>query len=86
MKYIFTLLTLLLFLGCSDTVDETQNQEVTTTATTLEMEVDRSYTVNKGDRLERTSEPTEISIDRNVQDDTTTVILLTGSAQIIRAN
>ena len=85
MKYIFTLLTLLLFLGCSDTANETQQQEAVTT-NVIEMEQDRSYTVNKGDRLDRTSEPTEISIDRNIQDDTTTVILLSGSAQIIRAN
>ena len=83
MKYIFTLLTLLLFLGCGDATDETTPAPV---VTIIEMEPNRSYTVYSGDRLEKTSDNAEVSITKTAQDDITTVVLLVGTAQIIRAN
>ncbi len=81
MKYILTLLTLVLFLGCGDTAEETGS--VSKAVTVIEMVPDRNYTVYKGDRLEKTSDNTQISISKAAQDDSTTVVLLQGSAQII---
>lgn len=81
MKYIVTFLALVLFLGCGNTTEETAS--VSTAVTVIEMVPDTNYTVYKGDRLEKSSVNTQVSITKNVQDDSTTVVLLEGSAQII---
>ena len=83
MKYILTLLTLMLFLGCGDATDETTPAPA---AIIIEMEPNRSYIVYSGDLLEKTSDNAEVSITKTAQDDTTTVVLLVGTAQITRAN
>ena len=84
MKYLLTLLTLLLFIGCGETPEETAAP--VPTVTIIEMEPNLSYTVYTGDRLEKTSDDAQISMTKTAQDDTTIVVLLEGSAQIIRIN
>jgi hypothetical protein len=84
MKYIFTLITLLFFLGCDNTTEKAVT--AAPSVTTIEMELNRSYIVYTGDRLEKTSDDAQISMTKTAQDDTTTVVLLQGSAQIIRIN
>ena len=84
MKYLFTLLTLLIFTGCGET--EEQAVASAPTVTIIEMEPNKSYTVYTGDRLEKTSDDAQISMTKTAQDDRTIVVLLEGSAQIIRNN
>ena len=82
MKTIILSIALLLFIGCSS--DE--STPVQQSATIIEMQPEQSYTVTPGDRLEKTSDDAEVSITTNIQDNTTEVILISGTAQIIRAN
>jgi len=82
MKSIILSIALLLFVGCSSdsTEESTQGSNI------VEMQEDQSYTVARGDRLEKTSDDAEVAITTNIQDNTTEVVLLSGTAQIIRAN
>jgi len=82
MKSIILSIALLFFVGCSsDNAEEsTQGSNI------IEMQQEQSYTVARGDRLEKTSDDAEVAITTNIQDNTTEVILLSGTAQIIRAN
>jgi len=82
MKTIILSIALLLFVGCSS--DESTS--VQQSPTVIEMQPEQSYTVNRGDRLEKTSTDAEVSITTNIQDNTTEVVLVSGTAQIIRAN
>ena len=85
MKSVILSLALLLFVGCSsDTTDE--STPVEQSVTVIEMQPQQSYTVSPGDRLEKTSDDAEVSITTNIHDNTTEVILISGTAQIIRAN
>ena len=85
MKSIILSITLLFFVGCSsDSSDE--NTPVEQSTTIIQMQPEQSYTVAPGDRLEKTSEDAEVSITTNIQDNTTEVVLISGTAQIIRAN
>ena len=85
MRSIILSLALLLFVGCSSDSTE-ESTPVQQSATVIEMQPEQSYTVAPGDRLEKTSEDAEVSITTNIQDNTTEVVLLNGTAQIIRAN
>ena len=82
MKSIILSIALLFFVGCSSDSAE----ESTEGSNIIEMQQDQSYTVARGDRLEKTSDDAEVAITTNIQDNTTEVILLSGTAQIIRAN
>lgn len=84
MQYLLMLLMLTLFLGCGDATKE--SAAPTSSVTIIAMVPDINYTVYKGDRLEKTTDSTQVSITKSVQDDTATVVLLEGSAQIIRAH
>ena len=85
MKTIILSIALLLFVGCSSDSAE-ESTQVQQTSNIIEMQQDQRYTVARGDRLEKTSDDAEVSITTNIQDNTTEVILLSGTAQIIRAN
>jgi len=81
MKYLLSILTLLLFLGCGESTESTS-----TAPTVVEMQLNKSYSVYRGDRVNKTSSDAQISITKSIQGDTTTVLLLLGSAQIVRAH
>lgn len=81
MKYIYLLLILLLT-GCGEATNKTNTTEETAA---IEMEPNKSYSVYRGDQLVKTTDDTRISIARTVREDETIVVLLEGSAQIIRA-
>lgn len=81
MKYIYLLLILLLT-GCGEATNKTNTTEETAA---IEMEPNKNYSVYRGDQLVKTTDDTRISIARTVREDETIVVLLEGSAQIIRA-
>ncbi|MBT5935740.1 hypothetical protein [Sulfurimonas sp.] len=83
MRSIFTVLTLILLVGCGGSSGSSTS---TSQAIVVDMQLDKSYSVYEGDRLEKTSPNTEISIKKETQSDTTTVVLLKGSSTITRAN
>ena len=85
MKTIILSIALLLFVGCSSdsTEESVQTQQ---SSNIIEMQQQERYTVAHGDRLEKTSEDAKVSITTNIQDNTTEVILISGTAQIIRVN
>jgi len=87
MRYIFTIITLLFLVGCGGE-ESSQNEQTSTpkNAVVIDMELDKSYSVFKGDRLEKTEPDTEISIKKETQGEATSVKLLKGSATITRAN
>jgi len=82
MRYIYTLLLVALLTGCGSSSEESSPQS--SNSVVLEMQLNQSYTVYKGDTLVKTSEDAKVSITKNTQDDISTVILLEGSANIIR--
>ncbi len=81
MKYLLTLAALL-FIGCGD-AQETPQAAAISSAT--EMVVNKSYTVYPGDHVDKTSAETKLKITKSIEGDTTTVILLDGSAELTRA-
>jgi len=85
MKYLLPLGLLLILTGCgsSDDTNATPSQKE---QTTINMEINKSYKVSKGDKLVKTSTDAQVSIEKSLDGDTTTVTLLEGSAQITRSN
>ena len=82
MKYIYITLFLLTLQGCGNSSDNSAPQETSTVI--IDMELNKSYTVYTGDKLVKTSEDTQVSILKNAQEETSTLILLKGSANILR--
>jgi len=82
MKYLLPLALLFAFVGCSNESNTTSSQKE---MTTIDMEINKSYKVSKGDKLTKTSTDAQVSIEKSLQGDTTTVTLLQGTAQITRA-
>ncbi len=78
MKYLLTLLTLLVLSGCGDT-----SEPATVESSTIEMQLNKSYEVKKGDQLIKSAPETKVSIEKSLDGEKTTVTLLEGSAQII---
>jgi len=84
MKYLLPLGLLLILTGCSSS-DDTNTTPSQKEQTTINMEINKSYEVSKGDKLTKTSTDAQVSIEKSLQGDTTTVTLLQGTAQITRA-
>ena len=80
MKYILASLLLLLLVGCG-----AESENAGSAVVSVEMQQNVSYSVHKGDELKKTSPDAKISIVKNLGDERTTMVLLEGSAQIIRA-
>jgi len=86
MKYLWTLAAVLI-IGCSDNADTTTYTPDSSQSTTvIEMQRNKVYTVSTGDVVKKTSADAEVAITKALEGDTTTVELLSGTAQIIRAN
>jgi len=87
MKYIYTVVMMVLLSGCGGTSDEKRPAaQVEVESNVVEMELNHSYSVYEGDVLTKTSPNTKVSIVKVTQSDISTVTLLEGSAQITRAN
>ena len=78
MKYIRASLLVVLLAGCGGT----SNDEATDIG---DMQQNVSYSVYKGDELKKTSTDAKVSITKSLQGESTSVVLLEGTAQIIRA-
>ena len=83
MKYLLILSTLL-FIGCGDAQEG--DKSPANTSSTINMVLNKSYNVHTGDHVQKKSSDTQVEIIKNVEDKETTVTLLQGSAQLIRAN
>jgi len=83
MKYLFTLITLL-FIGCGDAQESNYTPPITNS--TIDMVIEKSYGVSKGDRVENASDDAEVKVVKNIEGDATSVTLIVGSAQLTRAN
>jgi len=82
MKYIYTLLLVALFTGCGGSSEDSSPQS--SQSVVIEMQLNQDYTVYKGDTLVKTSDDAKVSITKNTQEDISTVVLLEGTANIIR--
>ena len=92
MKYIIASLLLVLLAGCGETSSKetgddvkTSTQDETSSQTIVDMQQNVSYSVYKGDELKKTSTDAKVSITKSLQGESTSVVLLEGTAQIIRA-
>jgi len=87
MRYFLPLALMLILTGCgsSDEATTTPSKKEATT-TTIEMELNKDYEVSKGDKLVKTSSDAQVSIEKSLEGDTTTVTLLEGTATITRTN
>ena len=77
MKYLFAL-TALLFIGCADAPESTTN--------TIDMVLNKSYSVHSGDRIDNASTDSQVKVIKNIEGETTKGTLIAGSAQLLRAN
>lgn len=89
MKYIMMITVALFLSACQGSSEEEKvNVSEATVVTAVKsnivtMEIGKSYTVNKGDKLNKTSEPTVVSITQKTQDESKEVVLVSGSAEIL---
>lgn len=83
MKYLFTLITLL-FIGCGETPEQDNAQVAPSTV--IDMQINKSYSVSTGDRVDNASSDAEVKVVKNIEGETTNVTLILGSAQLIRKN
>ncbi len=79
MKYILSLLTVLLFASCGNNSQD----ESRATESTVNMETGKVYSVKKGDKLIKTTDDAVVRITKKAQDDATEVVLISGEAKII---
>jgi len=82
-KYIICLFASLGFIlfvsGCGGS--NTSSTSVNS-STSIDMIIDKIYTIAKGQTITKTSEPTTIEINTNTQSGITTAVLKSGSAKI----
>lgn len=87
-KHILTVATLsaLFFLnGCGgDSGSSESKQSTVNIPSNIPMEMNRSYTIQKGDEIEKLSEGTEIQIVSDLNSSKTSATLLSGKAAILR--
>lgn len=84
MKITLSIALLIAFalIGCENSnIDEV---EVTQTKNIIQMELNKTYTVVSGDRVEKRSDDAQIKIKKNSKQETTQVTLLVGKAVIIK--
>jgi len=81
MKYLLTLITLL-FIGCGDVPDNA----TASSSSPIDMVLNKSYPVYTGDRIDNASSDAELKIVTVIEGEEKEVTLITGSAQLIRAN
>ena len=79
MKYFLPLALVFILTGCGSSDEEN-------VTTTIEMEPNKGYEVSKGDKLIKTSSNAQVSIEKSIAGDTTTVTLIEGTATITRSN
>jgi len=70
-------------IGCGDTQEAYSPQ--TSSATTIDMQLNKAYAVSKGDRVDNASSDAEVKVVKDIEGETTEVTLVVGSAQLIRA-
>jgi len=78
---------IVLLSGCGD--ESTSHRSSTYTPSTPEnipMELNRTYTINKGDTIKKIDEEAVIKIVSDLNHSKTTATLLKGEADIVRAN
>jgi len=87
MKYLLIFATLL-FVGCGsvEEANTAQTTPVVQQSSTIDMVLNKSYGVSKGDRVDNASADAEVKVVKNIEDEITEVTLVTGSAQLIRKN
>ena len=85
MRYFLPLALVFILTGCGSS-DETTTTPLVKEPTTINMEIDKVYEVSKGDKLVKTSTDAQVSIEKSLEGDTTTVTLLEGTATITRSN
>lgn len=86
MRSLILILVLFIFAGCSSDTADQATQQVQQGSNIIEMVPEQHYSVAHGDHLEKTSADTVVTITTNIQDNTTDVVLISGTAQIIRAD
>ncbi len=82
MKYILMMITALFLSACQGS-----SQEATQTAgnksNIVSMQIGKSYTVHKGDKLNKTSDDAVVTITQKTQEESKEVVLVSGSAEIV---
>ncbi|HGZ70186.1 MAG TPA: hypothetical protein ENK74_02210 [Nitratifractor sp.] len=84
---VITLSTLFFLNGCGgDSGSSKSKQSTADIPSNIPMEMNRAYTIQKGDEIEKLSEGTEVQVVSDLNSSKTTATLLSGKAAILRAN
>jgi len=80
MKYIFSLLSILVFTACGNSSNKDASLQA---KKMLVMEPGKAYSVTKGDKLVKTTDDAVVKITQKTQENMTEVVLISGEAKII---
>ena len=69
-----------MLVNCGEKDEKMSNSNI------IQLEIGKTYTVNSGDTLNKTSDNALVSINENLKTKVKTIILTQGSATITRAN
>jgi len=82
MKYIMMIIASF-FLSACQSSSEQATQTVLHTPSKVSMQIGKSYTVNKNDMLNKTSDDAVVKITQKTQEKSKEVVLVSGSAEIV---
>ena len=89
MRYMFMIIAIFLLTGCSESSSEafsaaaTQASSSSTQNARVDMELNKRYEVQEGDKLIKDSDDAQVKISKNSKSDVSYVTLISGKAHII---
>lgn len=89
MKYIVAAIAIIFLVGCNESTSQSLSTDVEQGESSsaqnkrVDMQINKTYEVNKGDKLFKEGADAEVKISKNSKSDTSYVTLIEGKAYII---